>query len=130
MKNWKNNIHFVLVEPRESGNIGAAARAVKNMDFKKLCLVSPPSTMTDEARWFAHGAIDILSSAATHGSVRDAIGDKHFVVGTSRRRGRRRGAFIPVEEGVRRLFETAQNNKVAILFGREDKGLYNDEIEE
>ena len=130
VKNWKNNIHFVLVEPKESGNIGMAARAIKNMDFKNLCLVNPPSPMNDEARMFAHGAVDVLSSASIFSSVRDAIGSKHFVAGTSRRRGRRRGAFIPVEQGVKRLFEIAKTDKVALLFGREDKGLFNDEIEE
>ncbi len=130
MKNWRDNIYFVLVEPREPGNIGAAARAVKNMDFKNLCLVNPASFKTDEARWFARNAHDILDSAACFDSIRDAVREKHYVVGTSRRRGRRRGAFIPVEEGTRRILEIAHNNKVAVLFGREDRGLYNEEIEE
>jgi TrmH family RNA methyltransferase len=130
MKNWKNNVHFVLVEPREPGNIGACARAIKNMDFRKLCLVNPPSAMTDEAQWFARNANDILDSAEVFPSMQEAINDKHYVVGTSRRRGRRRGAFIPLEEGARRIREIAGSNKVALLFGREDRGLYNEEIEE
>ena len=129
MKNWRDNVYFTLVEPREPGNIGACARAIKNMDFEKLCLVDPPSPMTDEAQWFARNAGDVLDSAATFDSIRDAVSDKHFVVGTSRRRGRRRGVFIPVEEGARRIFEIARTNKIAVLFGREDRGLYNEEIE-
>jgi TrmH family RNA methyltransferase len=130
MKNWKENVYFILVEPKEPGNIGAAARAIKNMDFRNLCLVNPPPFQTDEARLFAHGATDILKSVDVYHSLKDAISDKNYVAGTSRRRGRRRGVFTPVEQGTQRLFEVAQNNRVAVLFGREDKGLYNSEIEE
>jgi TrmH family RNA methyltransferase len=130
MKNWKDNVYFILVEPREQGNIGAAARAIKNMDFKNLCLVKPPSHMTDEAKWFAHNAMDILESSKTFASVKAAVRDKHFVVGTSRRRGRRRGVFIPIEQGTNQLFKIAQNSKIAVLFGREDRGLFNEEVEE
>jgi TrmH family RNA methyltransferase len=130
MKNWKDNVYFILVEPKEPGNIGAAARAIKNMDFRNLCLVNPPLFQTDEARLFAHGATDILKSVTVYPALKDAIGDKHYIAGTSRRRGRRRGVFTPVEQGTQRLFEVAQKNKVAVLFGREDKGLFNNEIEE
>jgi len=130
MKTWRDNVYFTLVEPREPGNIGACARAIKNMDFTKLCLVNPPSLMTDEAQWFARNSLDVLDAADKRDSVHHAIGDKHYVVGTSRRRGKRRGAFLPVEEGARRIFEISQKNKVALLFGREDRGLFNEEIEE
>jgi TrmH family RNA methyltransferase len=130
MKNWKDNIYFILVEPKEPGNIGAAARAIKNMDFRNLCLVNPPPFHTDEARLFAHGATDILKSVKVYPSLKDAIGDKHYVAGTSRRRGRKCSVFTPVEHGTNRLFEVARTNKVAVLFGREDRGLFNNEIEE
>jgi TrmH family RNA methyltransferase len=130
MKNWKDNIYFILVEPKEPGNIGAAARAIKNMDFRNLCLVNPSSFQTDEARLFAHGATDILKSVKVFPSLKEAIGDKHYVAGTTRRRRRNGGVFTPVEQGTHRLFEVAQNSKVAVLFGREDKGLFNSEIEE
>lgn len=130
MQNWKDNIHFILVEPREPGNIGASARAIKNMDFNKLCLVNPPSVPGDEMQKFAHNACDILDTSETFSSLKDALHDKHYVVGTSRRRGRKRGAFIPVEEGARKIHEISRNNRVALLFGREDRGLYNEEIEE
>jgi TrmH family RNA methyltransferase len=130
MKNWKDNICFVLVEPRESGNIGSSARAMKNMGFKNLCLVKPPAVITDEARWLACNALDILESAKTYDNMKDAIRDKSIVVGTTRRKGRRRGVIIPVEQGVKAIFDIARNNKVAILFGREDRGLFNEEVEE
>ncbi|UCD34923.1 MAG: RNA methyltransferase [Nitrospiraceae bacterium] len=130
MSDWKENIFFTLVEPREPGNIGASARAIKNMGFHRLCLVNPPSFMTDEARWLARNARDVLESSACYRNVTEAVADTHFVVGTSRRRGRRRGVFLPVEEGVCRIRELAQTRRVALLFGREDRGLYNEEIDE
>jgi len=129
MKNWKNNIYFILVEPKESGNIGSAARAMKNMDLNNLRLVNPPSLDTDEARMFAHGSREILKAAKSFTSLEEAVSDMQYVVGTTRRRGRRRGAYVPVDQGTGRLYEIAAANKVAVLFGREDRGLFNDEVD-
>ena len=64
MNAWKQNIFFVLVEPREPGNIGASPRAIKNMGFGNLCLVKPPPEMSEEGSWFARNAHDVLDSAA------------------------------------------------------------------
>jgi TrmH family RNA methyltransferase len=130
MENWKDNVSFVLVEPKESGNIGASARAIKNMGFMNLCLVSPPSLLTDEARWFACNALDVLETARSYPDVKSAIKDKAIVVGTSRRTGKRRGMILPLEQGARNIIERAKSGKVAILFGREDKGLLNEEVDE
>lgn len=138
---WKDNIYFVLVEPTEPGNIGASARAIKNMGFSNLSLINPFRGLFDEkkvrhilenseARWLARGAGDILKKAGIHGNLHDLISDKSLVVGTTRRIGKRRGVILPVEEGIRRILEQASPNKVAILFGREDKGLFNEEIRE
>jgi TrmH family RNA methyltransferase len=127
---WQDNIYFVLVEPKEAGNIGASARAIKNMGFRNLCLVNPPAEMTDEGRWFAHNAHDVLDSAVVYSSVAEAIKDIPIVVGTTRRRGKRRGLMMPAGEGASRLYTMAAANKVAILFGREAKGLFNEEVEE
>jgi len=127
MKDWKDNVYFVLVEPREAGNIGAAARAIKNMGFKNLCLVNPPSDLSDAAL-FAHNAMDILNASKIYASFEDAVRGMDLVAGTTRRRGRRRGAFIPVEKAAMQIAEAASVNKVAVLFGREDRGLYNEEV--
>jgi TrmH family RNA methyltransferase len=129
--NWKDNIYFVLVEPKEPGNVGASARAIKNMGFRNLAVVNPPASLTEgEGRWFARNAHDVLSSARTYGTLVDAIADKPVVVGTTRRKGKRRGLIMPADEGASRLCRMAAVNKVAVLFGREAKGLYNEEVEE
>lgn len=130
MKNWKDNVSFVLVEPKESGNIGASARAIKNMGFMNLCLVNPPSLLTDEARWFACNALDVLDSAKSFPDFLSSIKDKTFVVGTSRRTGKRRGVILPVDQGAQIIMARAHTGKVAILFGREEQGLLNDEVDE
>jgi len=91
--------------------------------------VNPPSRDMDEARMFAHGSRDILKAAQSFTSLEEAVSDIQYVVGTTRRRGRRRGAFVPVEQGAVQLYEIAATNKVAVLFGREDRGLFNDEVD-
>jgi len=130
MENWKDNVSFVLVEPKESGNIGASARAIKNMGFMNLCMVNPPAQLTDEARWFACNALDVLESAQSYPDFKSAIADKSIVVGTSRRTGKRRGMILPLEQGAKKIIERAKAGKVAILFGREAKGLLNEEVDE
>lgn len=130
MKSWKQNVHFVLVEPKEPGNVGSSARSMKNMGFRNLCLVNPPEVMSDEARRLACNALDVLESAAVFPSVREAVRDMSVVIGTTRRTGKKRGLIISVEEGIRRVYEIAVKNRVALLFGREDRGLFNEEVEE
>ncbi len=130
MDEWKQNVYFVLVEPEEHGNIGASARAIKNMGFTNLCLVKPPAGMSEEGRWFARNAHDVLDSAEVHASVEEAIRDKAVIVGTTRREGKRRGVILSAEKGAARVREISEGNKVAVLFGREARGLFNDEVDE
>lgn len=130
MKTWQDNLSFVLVEPKEPGNIGASARAIKNMGFRNLCLVNPPAILTDEARWLACNALDVLGAARTFPDVKSAIHGAAAVVGTSRRTGKHRGVILPVEQGAKRIIERAEAGSVAILFGREDRGLLNEEVDE
>ncbi len=131
VEHWRDNIHFVLVEPREPGNIGASARAVKNMGFKNLELVNPPERFAEgHDFWLACHAQEVLKEARVYKDFKDAIGDKALVVGTTRRIGKKRGLFFPVEEAVQRIRIAAEKNPVAVLFGREDRGLTNEEVEE
>lgn len=129
MKSWKDNILFILVEPKEPGNVGASARAIKNMGFKNLELVTQKEMLTDEARYMAYNAIDILENAAIHPKFNDAIKDKNLLIGTTRRIGRQRGLIRPLKDSIKRIITVAKKNKIAILFGREDRGLTNKEIE-
>ncbi|OGW39377.1 MAG: hypothetical protein A2Y97_12775 [Nitrospirae bacterium RBG_13_39_12] len=128
-ENWKDNISFILVEPKEPGNIGASARAMKNMGFRNLELVKPVNFLSNEARQMACGSTDILERARVHPGFRDALKDKNLVIGTTRRLGKTRGLIVPLEESIKRIITSAKKNRVAILFGRERNGLTNKEIE-
>ncbi len=129
MHEWKNNIYFTLVNPREPGNIGASARAIKNMGFNNLELIDPPENFIEgHDFWLACHATDLLKNAKVYKHLKDALKDKALVVGTSRRRGKKRGLILPLKEAVEEIIKTAQNNRVAILFGREDRGLTNEEV--
>lgn len=130
MDDWKKNVYFVLVEPKEPGNIGASARAIKNMGFMNLCLVNPPAHMPKEERWFACNAHDILKSARVYASVKEAVSDKAVVVGTTRRKGMQRGLIMPVSDGAEKIRAITSNNKVAILFGAETNGLSKEDVNE
>ncbi len=129
MKNWKENISFILIEPKELCNIGAAARAMKNMGFYHLELVKPVQFLSDEAQRMACNAIEVLEKATVHSSYKAAIKDKSMVIGTTRRIGKQRGPILPLTACVSRIITAAKKNNIAVLFGREDKGLFNKEIE-
>ncbi|MBI5640815.1 MAG: RNA methyltransferase [Nitrospirae bacterium] len=124
---WKDNISFVLVETRESGNIGASARALKNLGFSRLELVSPWKFPSDEAGWFAHGAEDILSNVRVYPELAPVLKEKSVIIGTTRRTGKKRGLVYPVREAAEKIRLLAKNSRVALLFGREDRGLTNNE---
>jgi TrmH family RNA methyltransferase len=129
MKSWKDNISFILIEPKEPGNIGASARAMKNMGFKNLELVKPEDFLSNEARQMACDSIEVLERARVHLGFKNAIEDKNLVIGTTRRLGKRRGLIIPLENSVKRIITSAKKNRIAILFGRERNGLTNQEVE-
>ncbi|MBN2653684.1 MAG: TrmJ/YjtD family RNA methyltransferase [Nitrospirae bacterium] len=126
---WSDNITFVLVEPREPGNIGASARAIKNMGFSKMKIVNPPD-LNDEARWLAHNALDVLKSAAIFTDLKSSISDSSIVIGATRRTGKKRGHIISLDDAGQQIADLAERSAISIVFGREDKGLYNDEVDE
>ena len=110
--------------------MGASARALKNFGFTRLELVKPKKFPSDEALWFAHGALDILEKARVHERFSDAVSGKALVAGTTRRLGKQRGPVYTLREGVKRVKKYALEGPVSILFGREDRGLTNRETEE
>ena len=81
-------IRFVLVEPSHAGNIGAAARALKNMGLRELALVRPAAHLNDEARARAAGADDVLEAARVYPNLDEALADCQLVIGTSARNRR------------------------------------------
>ncbi len=122
------NIAIVLVEPRSPGNIGSVARAMKNTGLGRLVLVNPVDFKNDEAYSMACKARDVLLSAELFTHLNDAVEDCGLVVGTTRRKGRFRWPVLTLDEALPEIVKFSKKNKVALLFGREDSGLKNDEI--
>ncbi|HXX56590.1 MAG TPA: RNA methyltransferase [Thermodesulfovibrionales bacterium] len=127
MNRWKDNVSFILIETIQSGNIGASARALKNLGFSRLELVRPAEFPSDKAGWFAHGAEDILSKSKVYAELEHAMKDKTVIIGTTRRVGKKRGIVYPVRDAADRIRHLSETNRIALLFGREDRGLTNEE---
>jgi len=123
------NIRIVLVEPQHSGNIGAVARAMKNMALTHLVLVNPAEHLALEARMMAMHALDLLQQARVCASLPEAIDDASVVIGTTRRLGKVRQVHLHPREMAPRLIALAQANPVALIFGREVSGLSNAELQ-
>jgi len=127
------NISIILVEPRTPGNIGSTARVMKNTGLSDLRIVTPVDDpvdhQTEEALYLACNAMDVLGKARFFPTIEAAIKDAKMVVGTTRRTGKLRFPIFSLVEATEKIIGLGPANKVAILFGREDKGLKNEEID-
>jgi len=123
------DIRFVLVGTQHPGNIGAVARAMKNMALERLVLVRPREFPHPEARARASGADDVLAGARVVGSVAEAIGDCGYVVATTAREREHNHRVIDVRDAAERVVAEAVRGPVAVLFGAERAGLSNEEVE-
>ncbi|HEY7773385.1 MAG TPA: tRNA (cytosine(32)/uridine(32)-2'-O)-methyltransferase TrmJ [Marinagarivorans sp.] len=125
-----DRIRMVLVNTSHPGNIGAAARAIKNMGLSRLVLVAPKDFPADQAQWRAAGALDVLEQAEVVETLDEAIADCRLVVGTSARGRRIPWPLVSPRECGDKVYSEAKDHQhdVAILFGREDRGLTNEEL--
>ena len=118
-----------MVETTHPGNIGAAARAMKNMQLSNLALVNPKCPIGQRAYSRASGANSVLDDLVRFDSLREAVADCHLVVGTSARiRSLSWPQLEPAELGARAV-SLADEQKLAIVFGREHAGLTNEELQ-
>lgn len=115
---------FVLVQPQHPGNVGAVARAMKNMGLRRLVIVDPPPSFDMErARWMAPGAADLLADMRIVATLDEALDGVHRVVATT---ARHRSDGQPVHEPAgfaTSVFDAPSDHVTAVLFGREDDGL-------
>jgi tRNA (cytidine32/uridine32-2'-O)-methyltransferase len=121
-------IKIVLVEPSHPGNIGGAARAMKTMGMDQLVIVNPQRYPDPQADWRAAGAMDVLDAATVVVDLASALKNCHFVVGTSTRMRSIPWPVITAKDLGRVVDEQSPDAKIAILFGREDSGLSNEEL--
>ncbi len=121
-------IRFVLVETSHPGNVGAVARAMKNMALAELVLVRPRQFPAAEATARASGADDILAAARCVDSVDAALAGAGLVIGTTARERDGRFRVLDVREAAARIAAAANRAPVAVLFGSERTGLTNEEL--
>jgi TrmH family RNA methyltransferase len=124
------NIRVVLVNTSHPGNIGGAARAMKNMGLSRLVLVDPEDFPSSEAEARASGATDILESAQVCARLEDALVGCSMVLGTSARDRHIPWPLLdPRECAAVSLEQARQGGEVALVFGREYAGLTNEELQ-
>ena len=123
------NLRIVLVEPQEAGNVGAAARVMKNFGFTSLWIAGTPPRMSPASEWWASGADDVVKSAQYVPKLYYAIRDVQVTVATTSSRGRTGTAITLTPDTLASLFSSLREDQaLAVVFGREDSGLTGDEI--
>jgi TrmH family RNA methyltransferase len=123
------NIRIVLVEPSHPGNIGAVARAMKNMALEDLVLVRPKQFPHSEATARASGADDVLEHARVVDSVAEALAGCGFVAATTSRDRDQNFRVVDVRDAAERIVGEARRAPAAVLFGAERTGLTNDDLD-
>ena len=125
-----NLINIVLVDTIHPGNIGSVARAMKTMGLKRLSLVNPRVFPSGESNALAGNATDVLENAKIFTSIKDAINESTFVYATSSRDRSIQWPLMDAETAAKDICEEVGSKKeVSIIFGKEDRGLTNDELE-
>jgi TrmH family RNA methyltransferase len=125
-----DEVRFVLLEPRSGGNVGAAARALKNLGFTRLAFVRPDcEPLGDEARRMAVDAVDLLQRADLHRTLDAALDGAQTVVGSSARTGKHRRPHWRLDRLPQELAGHDARGELAVLFGREDRGLTDGELD-
>lgn len=122
-------IRVVLIRPTHPGNVGAAARALKNMGLEQLCVVAPATYPHAEATARAAGAEDVLGKTVLSPDLQTALAECHYVLGTSARPRHIGWPMLDPPEAGARLVEESQRGPVALLFGQERSGLTNAELD-
>ncbi len=123
------SIRIVLVGTTHPGNIGAVARAMKNMGLCDLALVEPRYFPHDEATARASGADDLLENASVHDTLADAVADCVHVIGTSARSRAINWPCLDAKDAAARIIEESAKGTVAAVFGPEKTGLLNEDMD-
>jgi TrmH family RNA methyltransferase len=120
----------VLDEPQDPVNIGMVVRTMKNMGLSRLRLVRPGGFDPHRIRGVAHTGTDVVESAELFERLDDALADVGLVVGTTARGRRVRRNYVRPRDGAAEILEVAHSgNDVAVIFGREDRGLSNEKLD-
>lgn len=123
-------VAVVLVEPQGPLNIGSVCRAMMNFGFSDLRLVNPTADhLAEDARRMAVKARTLLEQAKVFPDLAAALADCQLALGTTRRFGKYREEFLQPDEAASHLLPLTEKGRVALVFGREDKGLLTTELD-
>jgi tRNA/rRNA methyltransferase len=124
-----DNITIVLQRPRYPENIGSAARAVSNMGIGRLCVVDPENYDLARVHTLAtHAAADIVAGIRIFPDLKAALAEFNYVVGTTARLGGQRPVLNSPEAMAAKLAPVSRDNRIAVVFGPEDRGLTNEDL--
>jgi tRNA/rRNA methyltransferase len=121
-------LRIVLVEPNEAGNVGAAARAMLNFGFTEMWIVGRHPQLLPVSSWWASGADEILERVHFADSLGEALAGAHMTVATTSTRGRTSPVSFTSRTLAARFAELRDEQTLALVFGREDKGLTREEL--
>ena len=130
MNDIKNQVQIVLVETSHPGNIGSVARAMKTMGLQNLVLVKPRNFPSKEAFVLSGNAQDLIEQAVVVNTLDEAIKNCTNIYATSARTRSISWPIITAEmAGIEINKFVREGTKVSIIFGREDRGLTNEELQ-
>src|SRR3954462_14715437 len=115
-------LRIVLVEPREAGNVGAAARVMKNFGFEDLWIAGEHPNLHPLAGWWASGADDVVERARRVPTLFDAVRHAPVTVATTSKRGRSMQASLAPFDVANLHASLREDQTLALVFGREDSG--------
>ena len=123
-------VKIILIETSNSGNIGSTLRAMKTMSFSKLCLVNPKDFPSEQVETLAANAKDLIEDIEVVETLDEALEGLNFVIGTSSRMRKVPWPNEALDQVSPKIISEANNgNNIGIIFGREDRGLTNDELQ-
>ena len=123
------NVCIILSRPRYPENIGAAARAMRNMGFEQLIVVDPQNyDMSRVLKMATHGAVEVVEQIKIYEGLRTALEPLSYIVGTTARLGGQRQLVGSAARLAQKLAPISKENQVGLLFGPEDRGLTNADI--
>ena len=123
-------VKIILIETSNSGNIGSALRAMKTMSFSRLCLVKPKEFPSEQVETLAANAKDLIDRIEVVETLEEALKGANLVIGTSSRMRKVPWPNEPLNEvSTKIISEANKGTSIAILFGREDRGLTNEELQ-